>query len=184
MGVREDRLQSEYESMQKFKSDVVRWETIGKRNPPDHYRISYDLHSISGFNSESTPQIVRRIWTVDIVMPPNYPWGKPEASFVGEPIYHPNVWKVGDICIEDQYQAGIGIPLDVLCEHIGKIIAFQEYNLGSPANDDWQLTEWITQFGEQVLPTDPRDIRKAQISFGDTPAGPEQERPGRIKFGQ
>ncbi|NJN66842.1 MAG: ubiquitin-conjugating enzyme E2 [Chloroflexaceae bacterium] len=182
MGVREDRLQSEYEAMQKFRSDVVTWETIGRGHPPDHYRISYHLRSFQSFDAQGNPQIVEQVWKVDIKMPPNYPWGKPEASFVGTPVYHPNVWKIGDICIEDQYEAGIGIPLDVLCEHIGKIIAYQEYNLGSPANDDDQLVDWITHFGESMLPTDPRNIRKAQISFGELSRTTEPPRP-KIKFG-
>jgi ubiquitin-protein ligase len=183
MGVREDRLQSEFESMQKFRSDVVTWETVGRGRPPDHYRFHYDLRSIADFDPEGHPRIIQRVWKVEIKMPTNYPWGKPEASFVDDPVYHPNVWKIGDICIEDQYEAGIGIPLDSLCEHIGKIIAYQEYNLGSPANDDWQLVEWVTKFGDTALPTDQRNIRKAQISFGGTPDDAGPTRP-KIKFGQ
>jgi hypothetical protein len=190
MGVREDRLQSEYDSMQKFRSDVVTWEPVGKIRPPDHYRISYNLRSIIDLNDAGQPQIEHRVWIVEIRMPANYPWGKPEAFFVGDTVYHPNVWKIGDICIEDEYQAGIGVPLDVLCEHIGKMIAYQEYNLGSPANDDWRLIDWLTRSGETSLPTDDRrirkieaDARKARISFGDTSHSSESGHRSRIKFG-
>lgn len=114
-------------------------------------------------------------------MPANYPWGKPQVSFVGNRIWHPNVWVNGDICIEDRYQAGIGIPLDSLCEHIGQIIAYQKYNLNSPANGDQRLRMWILTHGEEALPTDTRDIRRPRIVLGSTqnPSTP----PSRIKFG-
>jgi ubiquitin-protein ligase len=168
-GVRAARLKSEFEAMQNFSSDVLRWEAIGKKIPPDHYRLLYDLTSISGMEPNDTPQIVRKVWMVEVLLPPNYPWGKPEVRFVGDQILHPNVWVNGDVCIEDKYQAGIGIPLDSLCEHIGQIIAYQKCNLNSPANANKDLQLWIRSQSNQQLPTDSRQIRLSRIEFGKDP---------------
>lgn len=181
MSVRDTRLVAELEAMKLFGSDVMRWETIGNNLLPDRYHFHYDLASVSSIDAKGNVVTERRMWTVELVMPANYPWGKPEVRFVGNHIWHPNVWVGGDICIEDRYHAGIGIPLDSLCEHIGQIIAYQKYNLNSPANGDQRLRMWILTHGEQSLPTDTRDIRRPRIVLGSTQnlSAP----PSRIKFG-
>lgn len=184
MSVREDRLQAEYEAIRNFGSDVFTWEVAGSSRPPDHYYFYYVLRSISRFDQQGNPLIVEQGWKVEIKMPANYPWGKPEVRFVGECICHPNVWINGDICIEDNYRAGLGIPLDMLCEHIGQIIAFQKFNINNPANREPQLITWIQGIGRSMLPTDHRDIRRARISIGTSTPNPSATKPGgRIQFG-
>jgi ubiquitin-protein ligase len=184
MGVREIRLQAEYDAIREFKSDVMTWEAPGTTQPPDFYRIIYNLRSLKGFNEQSQPVFVQQNWIIEITMPPNYPWGKPQVRFAGDRIFHPNVYKHGDICIEDNYKKGLGIPLDNLCEHIGQIIAFQKYNVRSPANSDSKLLDWIQKFNQSQLPTDSRDIRRHRIALGQAnPAIKSSEPSKRIKFG-
>jgi len=183
MGVREDRLRAEFEAMSQFASDVVTWQVLGNSQPPEHYLFHYDLASLVSISEQGAPSIARQIWQVEVKMPANYPWGKPTVKFKGPQILHPNVYLVGDVCIEDQYHAGIGIPLDSLCEHIGQIIAYQKYNPGSAANRNQQLLAWIDMYGNEMLPTDSRDLRRARISFGNASNNPSTAAPARIKFG-
>lgn len=187
MSVREARLRSEFEAISAFNSDVVTVKPIGRNSPPDHYHLIYDLKTIVGLDPQGNPQIEQRTWTVEVLFPNNYPWGKPEVRFIGQRILHPNVWVNGDICIEDHWRAGIGIPFDSLTEHIGQIIAYQKYNLNSPANGDQQLRLWILRNGDQYFPTDSRDVRRARIGFGQqttqTPSKPPAAPRGKIKFG-
>jgi len=187
MSVRETRLKAEFEAISAFNSDVVTVNSVGRSNPPDKYRLVYNLKTLVAFDQQGNPQIKPGPWNVEISFPSNYPWGKPEVSFVGQRILHPNVWVNGDICIEDHWQAGIGIPFDSLTEHIGQIIAYQKYNLDSPANGDQQLRLWILRYGDQQLPMDDRDIRRARIGFGQQSAHASKQTPdtprGKIKWG-
>jgi ubiquitin-protein ligase len=183
MGVREDRLRAEFEAMSQFASDVMTWQVLGSSQPPDHYLFHYDLASLVSISQQGVASIERQIWQVEVKMPANYPWGKPTVKFKGPYILHPNVYVGGDVCIEDRYHAGIGIPLDSLCEHIGQIIAYQKYNPGSAANRDHQLLDWITKNGNDMLPTDSRDMRRARISFGNAENNQSTTSPVRIKFG-
>lgn len=166
MSVTEDRLKAEYEAMQQFKSDIVTWEVLEwykRPNCPSKYRFKYNLRSLIRQNNNQ-PAIVQRIWQIDVQLPHNYPWGKPRVSFFGDSIYHPNVWKNGDVCIEDTYWSGVGIPLDTLCEHIGQILAYQKHNVNSAACADKELIEWMSSHYHE-LPIDGRDIRRSRIIF-------------------
>lgn len=183
MGVKEERLSADFAAMQQLASDVIRWEPLGTKRPPEHYLWSYDLKSIVAMQSNGQPLIEQRTWAVEVRLANNHPWGKPEAFFRGPAILHPNVYVGGHICIDDHYRSGIGIPLESLCEHIGKMIAYQRYCLISPANKHQQLFDWIEATNACQLPTDPRDMLRARIRFGlsgDATAAPFDR---RITFG-
>lgn len=192
MGVREDRLWSEFKAMQKFRSQVINWETGVNYEPPDVYRITYNLKSLIGFNSDGSPRY-HTGFTVEVRFPPDYPRGRPDVRLVSEPRpYHPNIWHNDRrFCIDgnQHWKPGIGVSLDSLCEMIGKVIAFQEINLSSPANSDRRLKDWIEKtFRFETLvrvanPIDPAPIRLPDlgdvIRFGDEPEEPRS----RIRFG-
>lgn len=198
MSVREDRLWSEFKAMQKFRSQVINWEKGVNYDPPDVYRITYNLKSLIGFNSDGSPRY-HTGFTVEVRFPPDYPRGKPDVRFVSDPRpYHPNIWHNDRrFCFdgnqqlygESHWKPGIGVSLDSLCEMIGKVIAFQEVNLKSPANNDGKLKDWIEKsFRFETLvrvsnPIDPSPIRLPDlgdvIRFGDEPEEPRS----RIRFG-
>ena len=184
MSVRDDRLLAEYNAMRKFRSQVMTWETFGPTNPPDVYRITYALKSIVGFTN-GQPQYYTG-FTVEIRFPADYPRSKPLIQLIGVPHpLHPNIWVQGRFCIEgDQHWIpGIGVPLDSLCLMIGQVIAYQTYNLRSPANADQVMVQWI-EANKTRLPVDPTPIRlpdaEDTIQWGD--AKPVPQNPPRIRF--
>lgn len=192
MTVRDARLQSEYEAMLRFRSDILRWEAVGSARPPDRYFLTYNLRSIIGFNSQGAPTY-HRGFTVDVRFPPDYPRGKPIVVMASEPWpLHPNIWRPnGHFCLEgnQNWIPGVGVPLDALCFMIGQIIAYQEVNLNSPANTDPVVRQWVQinlrfDYGSKVSnPVDNSPIRlpdaEDTIRWGsESPAEPP-----RIKFG-
>lgn len=192
MTVRDARLQSEYESMLRFRSDVLRWETIGTAEPPDRYRLIYNLRSIIGFNAQGGPTY-HRGFTVEVRFPDDYPRGKPTVLMASTPWpVHPNIWKQnGNFCLEgnQNWIPGVGVPLDALSYMIGEIIAYQEVNLKSPANPDDVIRQWVQnnlrfEFGSKVSnPVDNSPIRlpdaEDTIRWGSEPPA----EPPRIVFG-
>ncbi|MBK9781257.1 MAG: hypothetical protein IPP55_14580 [Anaerolineales bacterium] len=149
MGVREQRLSAEYSSIKKWRSEVVTWKVIGNSNPPDKYEFTYNLKSIIGFDPNKNPMF-HQGFKVIIEFPSTYPRTKPEVFMATERKpwpFHPNIWKDGRICLEGDDETrwipGIGRSLDSICQMVGEIIAFQEVNTDSPANNDPTLEEWI-----------------------------------------
>jgi ubiquitin-protein ligase len=129
---------------------------------------------------------------VEISFPLEYPRTSPEVRLISKPWpVHPNIWAdSGRICLQgtrESWIPGIGAPLDSICQMIGEIIAFQEVNLKSPANNNSMLRTWITNnlrlenVATVVNPVDPSPIRLPDIGdairWGDAPSGP------RIRFG-
>ena len=147
MSVREDRLRAEYVAMTKWRSDVVKWQVIGKADPPDKYEITYNVRSIIGFDANKKP-IFHTGFKVVIEFPLDYPRAKPEVFFSmnSKPWpWHPNIWTNGNICLEgtQHWIPGLGAPLDSICQMIGEMIAFQEVYTKSPANGDKFLLDWV-----------------------------------------
>lgn len=147
MGVREERLFSEYAFIKKWRSDVVTWKVLGGINPPSKYEFTYELKSIVGFDKNRNP-IFHKGFRVIIDFPPTYPRVGPEV-FLSENSkpwpFHPNIWKDGRICLEgtQHWIPGIGAPINSICQMIGEIIAFQEVYIKSPANNDVVLINWV-----------------------------------------
>jgi ubiquitin-protein ligase len=191
MSVREDRLWAEYDAMKKFRSQVVTWETVGNNRPPDVYLFTYHLKSIVGF-SGGKPKY-HTGFKVQVSFPPDYPRGKPDVWLASEPYpFHPNIWRSGHFCLEgtQHWIPGIGVPLDWICQMVGEMIAFQEVYLGSPANGDSTLKNWVKRSlsfrspSKVSNPVDPAPIRlpdlEDAISWGSEPSPPRRE---RIRFG-
>jgi ubiquitin-protein ligase len=141
MNVHQARLQAEYEAMQKFRSQVVTWETLGDSRPPDTYTFTYYVRSIVGFENDAP--IYRDRHKVKVHLPPNYPRCPPAVRVVSQPyVLHPNIYPSGRVCIEDRWKP-IGMYLDTICELVGQLIAYQKMNLSSPANSGDTLLAWV-----------------------------------------
>lgn len=193
MSVRDDRLWAEYETMKKFRSQVVTWQTMNNNSPPDAYHFTYNLQSLVGFDATGKPKF-HTGYRVTVTFPADYPRSKPDVRLIGNPRpYHPNIWvQDGRFCLEgtQHWIPGIGVSLDSICQMVGEIIAFQEVYLGSPANAAPELRAWvqgnlyIEGVSKVTNPVDPSDIRlpdaEDAIRWGNEPSRPTS----RIRFGQ
>jgi ubiquitin-protein ligase len=182
MSVRHNRLKADHKAIQRFRSDVVTFSVTSTTDPPEAYRIHYDLKSLVGLDNGRPRFKVGH--EIEIVYKPSYPRVKPIVRVVSTPIpLHPNIWKDGRVCIEDRWIPGIGIPLDKICELVGIIISYQGYNLKSPANSNRELADWIRK-NRRLMPIDPSQIRlpdaRDKIAWGEEEPAPPQ---ARITFG-
>lgn len=159
MSVHERRLQAEFEAMQAFRSHVMSWEVANGSSPPNSYIVTFRLRSIVGFvDGEATYQDLHK---VSVELPPEYPRSPPVVSITSKPlVLHPNVYSNGRVCIEDRWKP-VGMYLDSICEHVGKIIAYQIINTESPANRDSRVLAWVSanRNNARLIPTDGRQIR-------------------------
>jgi ubiquitin-protein ligase len=194
MGVRDDRLYSEYELMKKWRSDVVSWRVIGKSDPPDKYELIYNLRSIVEITNGKPHYHTG--FKVIVEFPIDYPRSKPEVFLAGSSKpwpYHPNIWKDGRFCLEgtQHWIPGIGAPLDSICQMIGEMIAFQEVYTRSPANGDERLLGWVEknlEFEAGTLnrvknPVDTSIIRLPDIEDTIKWGKDKKNDPGKIVFG-
>jgi len=191
MGVRELRLEAEYEAMQGFHSDVLEWEAVGHNVPPDTYHITYQIRSIIGF--EGGEPVYRSRHQVEIQFPSTYPRTPPIVNMITKPyVLHPNIFKGGKVCIEDRWRP-VGMYLDTVCELVGQLIAYQKWNVNSPAHRHAEMLAWLDahQQDEDVIPTDNRQIRLPApadtIVWGvaaeeEPPSTPPSPRPARIQW--
>lgn len=183
MDVRQARLAADLKVLRRFRSHVMSFQAIDSYEPPEAYHIHYELRSLVGFDGDSP--VYRTGHDVEIRMPFEYPRVQPIVRLISQPfVLHPNIWADGRLCIEDRWIPGIGIPLDTLVERVGKIIAYQEINLRSPANRDSQTIAWVQAHQAEPgwFPLDKAQIRLPDrddaIRFGD-----EESPQPRISFG-
>ncbi len=177
MGVREDRLRAENDAMKNFRSQVISLRTLGNTNPPDLYRITYNLKSVVGFTKKNKPQY-HKGFEVEVKFPLDFPRASPEVRMISKPWpLHPNIFRDGRFCLEGTnsdnktqgWIPGIGVPLEAICLMVGKIIAFQEVNLNSPARNIPELMGWIKgnlniiNIATVTNPVDPSPIRLPDI---------------------
>lgn len=181
MGVREERLLAEFEAIKRFRSKTMTWEAA-RGNPPDEYRFTYALKSIVVFNNKAP--VFHKGFVVEVKFPLEFPRKQPIVRLVGEPKpFHPNIWADGRFCLEgsQHWIPGIGVPLDSLCQMVGEIIAFQTFNLDSPANNDRTLRDWLLSNAHN-LPIDNSAIRLPDIE--DTIRWGREDNNQRIRFGE
>ncbi len=117
--------------------------------PPEHYRVVY---SLKGLYVDASGDIVERHeHVVDINLSLGYPRRAPQCRIL-TPIFHPN-FDQSTVCIGDFWAASEG--LDDLVIRIGRMIAYQEYNVKSPLNG--LAARWAAD-NPHLLPVDGREV--------------------------
>lgn len=129
--------------------------------PPEHYRFEI---SVNGLCVAPGGEIVERNeHLVEVNLSLGYPRRAPQCRIL-TPIFHPN-FDHSTVCIGDFWAASEG--LDDLLIRIGRMIAYQEYNVKSPLNG--LAAKWAAEHGH-LLPVDPREI--APPLAHEAPASP------------
>jgi len=98
--------------------------------PPDRYRILYNINGFDVAEDVERPGKQRDKHILEIELGLGYPRLAPQLRLL-TPIFHPNFIN-NDVCAQDIYAASEG--LDDLIIRIGRMIAYQEYNIRSPLN--------------------------------------------------
>ena len=117
--------------------------------PPELYRFTY---RVRGLYVDSSGQILERdLHVMEVNLSLGYPRRAPQCRML-TPVFHPN-FDDASVCIGDFWAAAEG--LDDLVVRIGRMIAYQEYNVKSPLNGI--AAKWAAQ-NMHLLPIDSRPI--------------------------
>lgn len=117
--------------------------------PPEHYRVTYAVKGL--YVATGGDILERNEHVVDINLSLGYPRRAPQCKIL-TPIFHPN-FDQSTVCIGDFWAASEG--LDDLVIRIGRMIAFQEYNVKSPLNG--LAARWTAE-NTHLLPVDSREL--------------------------
>ncbi len=120
--------------------------------PAEKYEIAY---YVRGLCAAPNGDIFERIeHVVEIKLSLGYPRRAPQCKML-TPIFHPNFDEVS-VCIGDFWAPSEG--LDDLVVRIGRMIAYQEYNVKSPLNG--LAARWAAE-NAHLLPVDSEEIAPA-----------------------
>jgi len=124
--------------------------------PPEKYTIEY---KIRGVYADASGKIHERdTHRLEINLSLGYPRRAPQCKMV-TPIFHPNFDETS-VCIGDFWAPSEG--LDDLIIRIGRMIAYQEYNIKSPLNG--LAAKWADNNSSQ-LPVDNTELAPRSIIY-------------------
>lgn len=132
MGVPEARRRTDLEKLRQFRQDhpglLVR--ATGAGNPITRLQLQLSMLTAG---SESYPSLTQDSVEMDIELPAEYPLAAPHVH-ISSPVFNPNVYPNGTVCIGPIWMATEG--LDLFLTKIIRILAFdpQVVNPRSPAN--------------------------------------------------
>jgi len=153
------RLKLDHERLQKRfrKSNLVRI-TNQTGMPPEQYQITYRLRGL--YSTPDGTILERHEHIAEINLSLGYPRRAPQCKML-TPIFHPN-FDGSTICIGDFWAASEG--LDDLVIRIGRMIAYQEYNVKSPLNG--LAARWAAE-NAQRLPVDRAEVAPPLLEAPD-----------------
>jgi len=117
------------------------------------------------------PEQSRDSSDVDIVLPTRYPFVAPKVT-IKTPIFHPNVYTSGQVCLGETWIASEG--LDLLVRRLIRLITFDPLVSGGlpPANQ--MASGWYRRLAKQspaVFPTETvefaQEKKQSRIGFSD-----------------
>ena len=117
--------------------------------PPEIYRFTYRIRGL--YVDPSGSILERDTHLMEVNLSLGYPRRAPQCRML-TPVFHPN-FDDASVCIGDFWAASEG--LDDLIVRIGRMIAYQEYNVKSPLNG--LAAKWAEQ-NAHLLPIDARPI--------------------------
>lgn len=118
-------------------------------SPPDRYQITYNLVGLYAQPDGKIAEKHQHVAEIELTL--GYPRRAPQCRML-TPIFHPN-FDQATICIGDFWAASEG--LDDLIIRIGRMIAYQEYNVKSPLNG--LAAKWAAEH-QSNLPVDRTEV--------------------------
>lgn len=157
--IRQLRLTKDWEEMKKIVSPAINW--TGQGTPPYRYDVTYRIRSIVGLDKTSSLPIYRDEHQVIIEIPSGYPYSG--ESIIAKmangysPIFHPNFWIGGLICIWGNGNTALGPneTVAMVCTRIALLLQFDQYltqeaHRANPEAADWYAKNKNSSF----FPTD------------------------------
>lgn len=140
---RRGRLQQDYKDLLRIKGRVFDFEAFDPP-APERYILKYKLRSVMGVSgNRPTYSSEGFVHKLELRLPPSYPGvlTADNVRFISHPVFHPNVFRDGRVCIRD-YNPAETLARFVL--RLAKYIQFDPAFAGpeSPANTtarDWYL---------------------------------------------
>ena len=117
--------------------------------PPEKYVITYNIRGLYATPGGEIRE--RHQHTLEINLTLGYPRRQPQCKLL-TPIFHPNITNA-EVCTGDFYAASEG--LDDLVIRIGRMIAYQDYNVKSPLNG--LAAKWVEKNNAR-MPVDRREL--------------------------
>jgi len=156
MTPRQRRMMADYQKIQEdfSNSPFVKIDIIGPANPPEKYRITFNL---PGLRVISGQIIEVKDHIAEIYLDNNYPREKPKSTLI-TPIWHPNFGSY--ICIGDHWAAGETLS-DIIIQ-IADMIQYKVYNPKSPLNA--QAAKWAVE-NRNLFPISNIDIMQPQVDI-------------------
>jgi ubiquitin-protein ligase len=150
--MRQRRLTADYEETRAALANfpLIRIKSV-QGNPPDTYVLEYRVKSLERPGKGSKEPSPRENHLVEVQLISEYPRLSPKCRML-TPIFHPNIDPT-TICVGDHWTAGERL-IDLVVR-IGRMLAFQEYNIKSPL--DAEAAMWA-DLHMRELPTDSRDL--------------------------
>lgn len=132
--------------------------------PPEIYRFTYNLRGL--YLTPSGEILERDVHVLEVNLTLGYPRRAPQCRML-TPVFHPN-FDDSVVCIGDFWAASES--LDDLVIRIGRMIAYQEYNIKSPLNG--LAAKWAAQ-NTHLLPVDARPIAPPLKTASSASLSPE-----------
>ncbi len=152
---RDKRLATEHQLLHEFcsKTDKIRYETEGKRMPPEKYLIHYHVKSIVGIEEETRAPVFGEHHIIEISLPKAFPI-EGARIYARTDIWHPNIkWSgryKGRVC-GNMESFGKMYTLDLLVRRIGQILQYKNYHADkeiSPYPEDFEVADWVIEYAE------------------------------------
>lgn len=163
MNLRLRRLENDFRELTDFLRDhpfISLLKTEG--DPPEKYHVAYRVRSADKKGGEVA---VKDRHTAEIVLTLDYPSQEPICRML-TPVFHPNI-DPHLICITDRWAAGESLT-DVVVR-IGRMLAYQTYNIKSPRNGE--AAQWAAE-NLQRFPLDDADLAREKQSAAPGVAPP------------
>ena len=169
------RLQGDYECMKRrfANSSLIRIESTDGL-PPEKYIITYNIKGLYAEPDGTLKERNQHRMEVNLTL--GYPRRQPQCKLL-TPIFHPNITE-SSVCSGDFYAASEG--LDDLVIRIGRMIAYQEFNVKSPLNGI--AAKWAEK-NDSHLPVDARELAPSESGLAPAATAskpPPIPRPQRI----
>ena len=161
------RLDNDFKKLQALEGPLFKIEET-RGNPPNEYVLAF---KVTGLMKDGFGNLVKtNLHKVRMILDGEYPRFKPKLEWL-TPIFHPNFFKGGGVCIGDDWSPQYHIDEYVLM--LGEMVQYKVYNVDSPANPE--AAEWAkaqTNFpvgtealrGEGVAPPPRMAVGNAAVS--------------------